>query len=105
MLVFPVTLRPARSTYKEIEPKLVSCLPFIGSSLQAVGSTREASGYRVYSYTTLIATVTRDTVSGRLVRSLDPKRYSSSTSRAQKLCRRCLPGIDGASLQPTLKEF
>ena len=69
------------SNYKQIPALIETLTPFTGNSLRG---ERWGNDYRVYSYTTLIATHNSDTGE----RWVSPIRYSVTTSRQQNIIKR-----------------
>lgn len=75
------------TSYKSMETAIRYCVPFEGNSARGVW---EGDTYKVYSYRTVIATVS-GTYAGREGRGeveLDTRKYSVTTSRLQNIIRR-----------------
>jgi hypothetical protein len=77
------------ANYRQMQDAIRECKPFRGNSARGEFDTIDGV-YRVYSYNTLIATITPYTMAHY---TINARKYSSTTSRLQNIIRRAWQGI------------
>lgn len=77
------------SNYSQIERAIAECREFRGNSSHAEFSILDGK-YRVYSYNTLIAVIVPYI---KAEYSLNPRKYSQTTTRLQNIIKRAWAGI------------
>ncbi len=81
--------RIARATYATMPALLKTLTPFTHGSCRAeLDEQRTRMEYKVYSYSTLIATVIWDGSEGEYEKFLNDTKYSVTTSRLQNMIRK-----------------
>lgn len=77
------------ATYETMPELLATLTPFKHGSAHATKEvTRTRMEYRVYSYSTLIATAVWDGSEGELEKFFNDRKYSVTTSRLQNIIRK-----------------
>lgn len=79
------------ATYATIPDLIATLTPFKHGSCHALWETSEIRGvrtFKVYSYSTLIATLKTDENGVEIERGFNPQKYSMTTSRLQNIIRK-----------------